>query len=179
VIPPETILKKKLLNAKRIAVMGVGSELRGDDIAGLLAAEQIEKSIKGKTAFPHSTHPDTPGFAQSKAEVRVFIGETAPENLTGEIKRYQPTHLIVIDAAELNKKPGHIEIMDLETIGGASFCTHSLPLKVIITYLLESFKFEVILIGIQPKSITFGAQPAKEVIAAVKKLAVAIIEALK
>jgi len=99
------------------------------------------------------------------------MGETAPENLTGEIKQYRPTHLIVIDAAELNKKPGHIEIMEPETIGGATFCTHSLPLNVIISYLLESFKFEVIIIGIQPKTLTFSAQPTKEVVAAAKKLA--------
>jgi hydrogenase 3 maturation protease len=152
---PAKILKQKLNNARRVAILGVGSVLRGDDIAGLLVAQQIEKIIAKQT---------TP-------EIRVFIGETAPENLTGEIKKFQPTHLIIIDAAELNKKPGHIEIMEPETIGGTSFCTHSLPLKIIIGYLLESFKFQAIIIGIQPKTLTFGAQPTKEVVAAAKHLA--------
>ncbi len=153
---PAKILKKKLHNAQRVAILGVGSELRGDDVAGLLAAKQIEKTITKQTTSP---------------EVRVFIGETAPENLTGEIKKFQPTHLIIIDAAELNKEPGHIEIMEPGTIGGTTFCTHSLPLKVIIGYLLESFKFQAIIIGIQPKTLTFGAQPTKEVVAAAKHLA--------
>ena len=161
---PAKILKKKLHNAQRVAVLGVGSELRGDDVAGILAAQQIEKIITKQTTSP---------------EVRVFIGETAPENLTGEIKRFQPTHLIIIDAAELNKKPGHIEIMEPETIGGTSFCTHSLPLKVIIAYLLESFKFQAIIIGIQPKTLTFGAQPTKEVVAAAKHIAKAITALFK
>ncbi len=160
---PEKILKQKLNNARRVAVLGVGSELRGDDVAGILVAQQIEKTITKQTTSP---------------EVRVFIGETAPENLTGEIKKFQPTHLIIIDAAELNKEPGHIEIMEPETIGGTSFCTHSLPLKVIIGYLLESFKFQAIIIGIQPKTITFGAQPTKEVIAAAKHIAKAITKLL-
>ncbi len=172
-------LKQKLENAKRVAVLGVGSELRGDDVVGLLAAQQIEKIIGGKTALPHSTRPDKSGLAQGKPEVRVFIGETAPENLTGEIKKFQPTHLIIIDAAELNKEPGHIEIMEPGTIGGTSFCTHSLPLKIIIGYLLESFKFQAIIIGIQPKTLTFGAQPTKEVVAAAKRLAEAITKLLK
>ena len=158
------ILKQKLENAKRVAVLGIGSELRGDDIAGLLAAQQIEKTITEQTTLP---------------EVRVFIGETAPENLTGEIKKFQPTHLIIIDAAELNKEPGHIEIMEPETIGGTSFCTHSLPLKIIIGYLLESFKFQAIIIGIQPKTLTFGAQPTKEVVAAAKRIAKTITKLLK
>jgi hydrogenase 3 maturation protease len=149
-------LKKKLHNAQRVAVLGVGSELRGDDVAGILAAQQIEKNTKGKSITP---------------QLQVFIGATAPENLTGEIKKFQPTHLIIIDAAELNKKPGHIEIMEADKIGGTSFCTHVLPLKVIVAYLLESFKFEAIIIGIQPKTLTFGAQPTKEVVAAAKHLA--------
>jgi hydrogenase 3 maturation protease len=161
---PAKILKKKLHNAQRVAVLGVGSELRGDDVAGLLAAKQIEKTITKQTTSP---------------EVRVFIGETAPENLTGEIKKFQPTHLIIIDAAELNKKPGHIKIMEPETIGGTSFCTHSLPLAVMIGYLLESFKFQAIIIGIQPKTLTFGAQPTKEVVAAAKHLAETITKSLK
>jgi hydrogenase 3 maturation protease len=156
VTPLHASLKQKLNNASRIAVLGVGSELRGDDIAGLLAARQIEQNSKGKSVTP---------------QLKVFIGETAPENLTGEIKVFQPTHLIIIDAAELNKEPGYIEVMGLDTISGATFCTHSLPLKVIIGYLLESFKFEPIVIGIQPKTLTFGTQPTKEVVAAAKKLA--------
>lgn len=152
-------LKKKLHNAQRVAILGVGSDLRGDDVAGLLAAQHIEKTITKQTS----------------PEIRVFIGATAPENLTGEIKRFQPTHLIVIDAAEYNKEPGHIEIMEVETIGGTSFCTHVLPLKVIIAYLLDSFKFEAIIIGIQPKTLTFGALPTKEVVAAAEQLAETII----
>ncbi len=86
--------------------------------------------------------------------------------------------MIIIDAAELNKEPGHIEIMEPETIGGTSFCTHSLPLKVIIGYLLESFKFQAIIIGIQPKTLTFGAQPTKEVVAAAKHFAKTITKLL-
>ncbi len=173
------VLKQKLENARRVAVLGVGSELRGDDIAGLLAAYKIEKAIGGKTALLHSTLSDKSGLAAGKAEVRVFIGETAPENLTGEIKKFQPTHLIIIDAAEFNKEPGHIEIMEPATIGGTSFCTHSLPLKIIIGYLLESFKFEAIIIGIQPNTLTFGAQPTKEVVTAAKYIAKAITKLLK
>jgi hydrogenase 3 maturation protease len=160
----ETALKQTLENAQRVAVLGIGSELRGDDVAGILTAQQIEKTIAGKNALP---------------EVRVFIGETAPENLTGEIKRFQPTHLIIIDAADLNKEPGGIEILNPEKIGGTSFCTHSLPIKVMADYLLQSFDCQVITIGIQPKTLAVGAQPSKEVLAAAKRLSSTIIKILK
>ena len=63
-------LKPELKGASKIVVLGVGSELRGDDIAGILAAE----NLKGKTSD----------------KLQVLIGGTAPENLTGEIKKLKP-----------------------------------------------------------------------------------------
>ena len=162
--PLETILKNKLENAKRVAILGIGSDLRGDDAAGILAARQIEKTIKNKTISP---------------DVRVFIGETAPENLTGEIKRYQPTHLIIIDSADLDTKPGEIQIINPEDIGGTSFCTHMLPTKIMVDYLMQSLKFKVITIGIQPKTLALGGKPSKQVIASVKKLSSTIVKILK
>ncbi|MGA2092006.1 MAG: hydrogenase maturation peptidase HycI [Sedimentisphaerales bacterium] len=158
------LLKQKLENAKRVAILGIGSELRGDDAAGILAAQQIEKTIKNKTKSP---------------EVRVFIGDTAPENLTGEIKRYQPTHLIIIDSADLDIEPGEIRLINPEQIGGTSFCTHMLPTSVLTDYLLQSFKCEIVAIGIQPKTLTFGVKPSKEIQQAAKQLSAAIIESLK
>jgi hydrogenase 3 maturation protease len=155
----ETILKPKLENARRVAILGIGSDLRGDDVAGILTAQQIEKKIAKQT---------------TSSEVRVFIGETAPENLTGEIKKYQPTHLIIIDSAEFGAKPGTIKLLNPDEIGGTSFCTHSLPLKVMTDYLLQSFKFEVITIGIQPGTLAFGAKPSKEIVEAAKRISTTI-----
>ena len=111
-------------------------------------------------------------------KLKIFIGATAPENLTGEIKKFRPTHLIIIDAADLEAKPGTIKVMDAEDIGGTSFCTHSLPTKVMTDYLLESFKFSITVIGIQPRSLTVGADPSKEVLKAVETLAATIAELL-
>jgi hydrogenase 3 maturation protease len=156
-------LKQKLENANRVAILGIGSELRGDDVAGILTARQIEKTTKDKATAPH---------------VQVFIGETAPENLTGEIKRFEPTHLIIIDSADLDKEPGQIEIINSDSIGGTSFCTHSLPNNVMTDYLHQSFNFELITIGIQPKSLAVGANPSKEVLRATKRLSTTIAKLL-
>jgi hydrogenase 3 maturation protease len=157
------VLKQKLENARRVAVLGIGSELRGDDVAGILSAQQIEKITRRK---------NTP------SEVRVFIGETAPENLTGEIKKFQPTHLIIIDSADLNAEPGHVRVLNPDEIGGISFCTHSLPIKVMTDYLLQSFDFHVITIGIQPKTLAVGARPSKQIVQAAKQLSTTIAKLL-
>jgi hydrogenase 3 maturation protease len=153
------ILREKLDNASRIAILGIGSDLRGDDVAGIYAVHQIEKSIqKRKPRLP----------------VQFFIGETAPENLTGEIKKFQPTHLVIIDSTYSGALPGQITIMDPAKLDEVAFFTHKLPVKLLIDYLLQFFSFSAVIIGIQPKDITVGAPLSKEVSRAVKELAKSI-----
>ena len=146
-------LKKKLNNAACIVLVGVGSELRGDDGAGLLVADKLKSK---------------------NSKVKILIGGTAPENLTGEIKRLKPSHLIIVDSADFQAAPGAIEVIGYDKIGGHSFSTHSAPLKMMIDFLLADISFEPIVIGIQPGSLEFGAAVSPEVAAAVDE----VVEAL-
>ena len=139
-------LKTRLEDASRIAVLGIGSDLRGDDAAGMIAAEKIKK------------------FFKTSRRIKVYLGGTAPENLTGEIKRFKPTHLLIIDTADMKEKPGTILFLDPEIIGeGVTFTTHKLPAKVLVQYFQSSFPCKVIFIGIQPKAIDFGKAVSKAV----------------
>lgn len=128
----------KLKDAAKVVLLAVGSELRGDDAAGLLVAEELQKH-----QIPN---------------LDILIGGTAPENLTGEIKRLKPSHLVIVDAAEMNEPPGTIKLVSPEEIGGFSFSTHSLPLKVMIDFIQRDWPCEVLIIAIQPANLSFGAQ---------------------
>ena len=86
--------------------------------------------------------------------------------------------MIIIDAADLGLKPGEIKIMDPAEIGGITFCTHSLPLNVMTDYLLDSFKFKITVIGIQPETLVVGAQPSKQILKTVDSLAKTLIHLL-
>jgi hydrogenase 3 maturation protease len=156
----KTTIKSHLDGAEKIAVLGVGSELRADDIAGMLVTRELEERF-----IPNQGN--TPQLA-------IFHGATAPENLTGEIKKYSPTHLIIVDAADTGAEPGTIMFINKEDVLGISFSTHMMPLKLMIDYLLQSFTCKVIIIGIQPKSLHFGAAPSKEVEESVQQIADAI-----
>jgi hydrogenase 3 maturation protease len=156
-------LLQKLDGAKRLAILGIGSELRADDIAGILVAKRIKKLAAGR---------------KSPVKLKILEGGTAPENLTGELKRFKPTHLVIIDAADLGEKPGRIAVMEPDNVSGVSFCTHSLPIKVMTDYLLQSFPCQVTLIGIQPKTLEVGASPSQEVLEAVDMVAAMIASAL-
>src|SRR5665647_2924663 len=132
----KTILKQKLKDAKRIVVLGIGSELRADDAAGLIVAEELKK-IKN-------------------LKLKVFLGSTAPENFTGEIIKFKPTHILIVDSVDTDQKPGFILLINPDEVGGVSFSTHMLPVKMMVDYLLASLECEIIIIGIQPKILLFG-----------------------
>jgi Ni,Fe-hydrogenase maturation factor len=53
-----------------------------------------------------------------------------------------------------------------------------MPLKIMVDYLLESFKCDVTVIGIQPKTLEFGHQPTKEIKDSVRQVAKALSEVL-
>lgn len=158
----EQFLGSKLSGARRIAILAIGSEFRGDDAAGLVIVEHLVKIIKK----PHK-------------RIKIFIGATAPENLTGDIKKFKPSHIILLDSVDFNEKPGSVIVLNPSEIGdGVSFSTHKMPAKVLIRYFSNELKCETMLIGIQPKSIDFGARASKSVISSAKEVAAAIAGAL-
>ena len=156
-------LAARLKGARRVAVLGVGSDLRGDDVAGILVLGSLKRSKSIKPSV----------------KLKTFDGSTAPENLTGEIISFKPTHLIIVDSADIAEKPGSVLLLRADEVGqGVSFSTHKIPPKVLIDYLAHSLKCEIIIIGIQPKNIGFGKPASKAVIDSSKSVARSIIEAL-
>lgn len=149
-------LKQRLNGASQVVVLTVGSDLRGDDIAGQLVGEKLVPSDK----------------------LHILFGATAPENLTGQVKRLKPSHLIIVDAAEMNEAPGTIKIIATANIGGHSFSTHALPLKVMIDFILVDAPCEVIVMAIQPQSVKFGVAVDPAVTAAATEVAALINAAL-
>ncbi|MBU4376725.1 MAG: hydrogenase maturation peptidase HycI [Candidatus Omnitrophica bacterium] len=145
-------LKKELSNRlsgiKRVAVLGIGSQLKGDDAAGIIAAMRLKELIAKKSL---------------SRDVEIFIGGTAPENITSEIKRFGPSAIIIIDSADIGSSPGSIGLIDAEDIGGISLSTHNLPATMLIEYLKQFLKCEVWIMGIQPKSLKFGEELSPEV----------------
>jgi len=160
-LPPANLkaqLRIRLKGASRVALLAVGSDLRSDDAAGLLVADYL----KGLSC-------------PSSSRLRIFLGQTAPENLTGQIKKYKPTHLVAVDAADLSLSPGKISVLSLEdAVGGTSFCTHNLPLTIMLRYLANSLSCEIVILGIQPRSVEFNKPPSAAVDRAAKRLASAI-----
>ena len=144
--------------ARPVVVIGVGNELRSDDGVGICVARDLA--------------------AASLPNVYAIRGGSAPENSTGEIRGHNPSHVLIVDAADLHEPPGSISILDPDTIGGASFATHGLPLSVLGNYLRTEIGCQIIFVGIQPASLAFGESLTPTVQHAARELVAALTECL-
>jgi hydrogenase 3 maturation protease len=140
-------LAEFLAGSGKIAFLGAGSPLRADDSIGLYIVEGLEKRLK----------------SDKNREIRFYLGESAPENFSGAIRDFGPTHLVIFDAAEMDQAPGYITTIQPAEIGGVSFSTHMLPLKILVEYLTATIGCEVMVVGVQPKSLDFAMPVSAEV----------------
>lgn len=151
-------LTQRLDGARRIAVLGAGSVLRGDDAAGVIVSERLRE------AFHADPHP----------HALVCVGETAPENYSGKICNFQPTHVILVDAADVGAPAGEVIEIDPQKVGGPTFCSHMLPLRVMTNYIIDGTGADVMLLGIQYESLEFDSPMTQNVEAAARNLTAAL-----
>ncbi len=140
----------------RVAILGVGNELNGDDGAGVRAARALA-----------STRPPAPG-------VLVIDAGTAPESFTGPLRRFAPDLVVEIDAADQGMPPGFTSWIDWSEADGLSASTHTLPPSVLATFLSRDLGCRVALVGVQPARLGTGGGLSPAVEAAVAELAAAL-----
>ena len=169
-----------LAGAARVAVLAVGSRLRGDDVAGLLTAVHLKRQLARRgvlaSACPRSITGDAPQNTLKRVlrapDILILSGDTAPENMTGQIKDFKPSHLIILDAADTGRQPGHIDIVDPAGLSSnLSASTHSLPIKMVIEYIDHYAPCKCTIVGIQPRSVHFGDPVTPAISAAARELA--------
>ena len=133
----ERELENWFADAKKVVVAGIGNPIRSDDYVGL----NIVEKLKGKL-------PET---------VCLLECETVPESYLLDIEEFNPTHVLLIDAALLGLKPGEASLVDAEKITDFSaITTHLLPLRIFCEYVKQATGAKIALLLIEPKSMEFG-----------------------
>jgi len=118
--------------AVRVAVIGVGHPLCGDDAVGVVAARVLRPLAKGR------------------ASLLILDAGAAPENCTGTLRRFQPDLILIIDAAEMALPCGAIRWLDWRELTGVSASTHALPLTMFANFITAELGCEIALLGVQP-----------------------------
>jgi len=144
--------------AKHLVVLGIGNELKGDDAAGILVARALAKSGASK--------------------IVALEGHTAPEAMVGKIEKLKPSHVLIVDAAELGLRPGEWTLVPEAEVDGGFTSTHHIPLTTIAKRLREVCGCEVAFLGIQCGTREVGAPPSAKVRAAVAEICVIAAKAV-
>jgi hydrogenase 3 maturation protease len=135
-------LIEQLQGAKKVFVLGIGMDWKSDDRLGVALARALAQALAKK--LPHC--PD----------IRVISGGEAPENFTGAIRAFLPSHVILLDAVDHGLEPGTAFLADERSIAIGDMTSHHLPLKLLMRFLSASLPCRVILIGVQPQTLRSG-----------------------
>ncbi len=144
-----TSLKEFITGTRRVAVLGIGNELRTDDGIGPFIIEGL--------------NVDSPSLLIEN------VG-SVPEAFARPLAKFKAERIIMIDAADMKKPPGHIELVTKDRIGGIAISTHSMPLSFLMMYLEQETGAQTILLGIQPQDIQFGEGLTPELGEAAQKI---------
>jgi hydrogenase 3 maturation protease len=105
--------------------------------------------------------------------IAAFDGGAAPENFTGEIARFAPDAIVLVDAAHLGREPGAVELVPAERIAGLTFSTHMLPATIVLDFLRTTTGARTLVLGIQLAQKDVMAKPSPEVARAVRRVVTA------
>lgn len=139
------ILLKSCSSEARLAIVGVGHPLRGDDYVGSYAVKAIMEATDGAL----------------RQGAYLFDAEDAVEALVAKLARIGLKHVIFIDACEMGLRPGEVSLLSVTETSYPFFTTHGIPLRVLAEQLLSDCKVWVV--AIQPRQTEFGGSLSPEI----------------
>jgi hydrogenase 3 maturation protease len=155
----EKDLKNWSAEAKRIVIAGIGNPIRSDDYVGL----KIVENLQGKV-------PEN---------ICLLECETVPESYILDIEKFKPTHILLVDAAFLELKPGKATLVDAERmVDYSTVSTHALPMRIFCEYLKKATGAKIALLLVEPKKTEFGEGLTAEVEAAAERLTKVLLKLL-
>ena len=153
-----SMLGEELSGWKQIVILGIGNEFSGDDGLGFRAALKLKRALS-----------NTP-------RIDVIATGTSPENFTGLLRKLSPSHVVLIDAAELGETAGTIELIEPHRIEKRIPSTHTMPLYMLTEYLEQELGVKVLILGIQPESLSFGTTVSREIGVSIHRLAHLLVQ---
>lgn len=140
--------KLKLLEGKKILLIGIGNPLRGDDGAGIALARRLLEQRK-------------PGVIDAGA---------TPENHLGPARDYDPEIILLADALYCGSRNSWGLFRSDEIFSGPA-STHNSSLAVVMEFLEKETGAEVFLLGIKARDRSWGKSLSPETEHTVNELA--------
>lgn len=151
------VLHEWFSSANKVVVAGIGNPIRRDDFVGM----KIVQDLKGKTP----------------ANVCLIECETVPEGFIQDIVDFEPSHVLLIDAAFLGLQPGEVRLVFPEHVAAfPAVTTHVLPLRIFCEYIEKMTAAKIALLLIEPENTEFGEDLTPTVQATAEEIAKILLE---
>jgi hydrogenase 3 maturation protease len=163
VVIPGSNVRKELGNwlskSEKVVLAGIGNSIRMDDYVGVRIVQILRGKLSGR--------------------VYLIECETVPEGFIQQIIDFNPTHVLLLDAAILGLKPGAYRLVKPERLlASPAFSTHMLPLRIFCDQLKESTGAKIGLLLVEPEKDDFGEGLTPSVEASAKEIARTLLELL-
>jgi len=142
--------------AGKVAVVGVGNVLRGDDAAGCRVARLLRPTPR---CWP-------------------FVAGEVPEAVLFQVVAARPDTVVFVDAVDLGAEPGSVALLEEDQLAGYCPTTHRIPLRLLMEILRRETKADVFLLAIQPERVRLGSRVGVRVEASVELLVAVLQQAL-
>ncbi len=123
---PDTLLST-LESSGKVIVLGLGSEIRGDEGAPMNIVEGLKENDR----------------------IQPIWAGTRPENFTKKIIEYKPDHILVLMVSSFGGEPGESMVVKIDEHEEVSL--HESPLTTMTHYLKEQISTEITLLMIEPQ----------------------------
>ena len=144
-------VKAALAPKGRTLVITLGSILRADDGVGPYVCARVKFS---------------------RPELRLLDAGTTPENIAQTAIDWKPDKIILVDAAHFGGAAGEVRVIPLDAINRQTvLSTHSFPLSVTFSIVKEDTGAELVVVGVQAKSLDHREGLSPEVQETASKLA--------
>lgn len=176
-------LLARLEEASKVAIIGIGADMRNDDAVGsAVATELIEKVVPSLQQRGERLIENLGAEIIVTPKVMIVNGSVVPENHVLRLVEFAPDHAIIIDAAMMgaDARPGDLAFIDPGELDSITFSTHTLPLGQFIE-ILRALGVDpgITVIGIQPASLDYGETLDPAVAVTKDKLAATLHEWLE
>ncbi|MBU4484573.1 hydrogenase 3 maturation endopeptidase HyCI [bacterium] len=167
-------LTGKLKN--RVAIVGIGNTIRGDDGLGPALINRLKDERRTlRLRSGQATNPSTSLGAGDERLLLIDAGEV-PENYLCKIVDFKPDTVLLIDAVDIRQAPGTTKMIARDEISNYGLSTHNSSLSLVIEYISKEINTDILLLGVQSGGNEMFAEISAPVLQTINEIAQAIQE---
>ncbi len=125
---------------KTVLFVGIGNVLLSDDGVGVYISQRLKE----------------------QGNIKILTVEVSIENYIKKINDFKASTIILLDSANFSREPGYACLLPVSKVLDFTTTTHNISLKNVSKF----FTANVLVLGIQPQSVSFGeklSEPVKKV----------------